>query len=277
MPGIPRFDAAATAQDVAAALREHGCAVIERLASPAACSAVVRELEPWVDATPTGSDAFSGVNTRRTGALLARSDAAVDFIAHPTVLGVVDEVLWQRKTAYQLHLTQVITIGPGSDAQQLHRDHWCFDFFPFPPEVDIEVSTMWALTDFTADNGATRVVVDSHRTTGMPYAMDDTVAATMPLGSVLLYTGGTVHAGGANVSSDVRQGLNVDYVLGFLRQEENQYLWVPLERVRELPEPVQRLMGYSYGAFALGYVDDVRDPMTVVRPDADRSSSFAPR
>ena len=100
----------------------------------------------------------------------------------------------------------------------------------------------------------------------------------MPRGSVVLYTGRTVHGGGANRSDSWRTGINVDYVLGWLRQEENQYLSVPLDVVRDLPERVQRLMGYGLGAYALGYIDDVRDPITLVRGGAGGdASTFASR
>ena len=81
----------------------------------------------------------------RTGALLARSPSSVDMIAHPTVLAVVDAMLGKRDTKYQLHLTQAIAIGPDSPVQQLHRDHWCFNFNRFPVDLDVEVSTIWAL------------------------------------------------------------------------------------------------------------------------------------
>ena len=89
----------------------------------------------------------------------------------------------------------------------------------------------------------------------------------MPRGSVVLYTGRTVHGGGANTTDAWRTGVNVDYVLGWLRQEENQYLSVPQDIAAELPEDLLRLMGYARGAYALGYVDDLRDPISVVRPD----------
>lgn len=105
----------------------------------------------------------------------------------------------------------------------------------------------------------------------------DSVAATMPRGSVVLYTGRTVHGGGANASGSWRTGLNVDYVLGWLRQEENQYLSVPREVAAELPEEVQRLMGYQLGAYALGYVDDLRDPIRVLRGEEARGpQAFGP-
>jgi ectoine hydroxylase-related dioxygenase (phytanoyl-CoA dioxygenase family) len=101
----------------------------------------------------------------------------------------------------------------------------------------------------------------------------------MPRGSVVLYLGSTVHAGGANVSNEVRIGINVDYVLGWLRQEENQYLTYSLDEVRGMPERIQRLLGYEPGAYALGYVDGGRSPMTILSGgigDVAASQTFAP-
>jgi ectoine hydroxylase-related dioxygenase (phytanoyl-CoA dioxygenase family) len=90
----------------------------------------------------------------------------------------------------------------------------------------------------------------------------------MAAGSVLFYTGAIYHGGGANRSSETRYGLNITYARSWLRQEENQYLSVPHEIARELPEPLLRLIGYQRGAYALGYVDDLRDPIEVLRPEA---------
>ena len=254
---------------------EHGAAIIERLVSDDVCDRLRAELEPWIDTTPAGGDDFSGKSTRRTGALLARSVASRDLIANPLVLDTVDKVLWPSKTTFQLHLTQAITIGPGSPAQQLHRDQWCFDFFEFPGDVQVEVGSMWALDAFTEQNGATRVALGSHREDVTLKNSDSfaTVPAEMPAGSIVLYTGRTVHGGGANRSDADRIGINIDYALGWLRQEENQYLSVPLEVARDLPENIQRLMGYRQGAYALGYIDDSRDPIDVLRPDRERGAA----
>jgi ectoine hydroxylase-related dioxygenase (phytanoyl-CoA dioxygenase family) len=276
---IPRFAPDAAPGDVATALLARGCAIVERLAPPEVCDAVLAELEPHIAAGRGGGDDFTGRTTRRTGALLARSPASVDLIAHPLVLDVVDRALGDEKTTFQLHLTQAIAIGPGSEPQTLHRDHWCFDLYPFPPEATVEISSIWALTEFTEENGATRVVPDSHRRTDQPFTAADTLPAAMPRGSIVLYTGSTVHGGGANRSDDVRIGVNVDYTLGWLRQEENQYLSVPRQVAAALPERVQRLMGYAMGGYALGYIDDVRDPISVLRDGeaVDTTSTFAPR
>ena len=219
---------------------------------------------------PLGADEFSGFNTRRTGALLSRCPSSAAMVTHPLVLEVVDTVLWPKKTTYQLHLTQSIAIGPESPAQFLHRDQWCFDSFPFPRDVDVEVATIWALSDFTEENGATRVVPDSHRTPdAQTYMATDTLPATMPRGSVVLYLGSTVHGGGANTTDATRFAVNIDYVLGWLRQEENQYLSYTLDEVRTFPERIQRLLGYEIGAYALGYIDGGRSPMDLVRPHDD--------
>lgn len=274
---IPRLSASSSVEDISAALSDHGAVIVERLLDAATCDRLQSELEPWVASTPVGADDFSGRNTRRTGGLLTKCPSSAELVAHPTVLDVVDKVLWSNKTTFQLHLTQSIAIGPDSPAQFLHRDHWCFDFFPFPRDIDVEVSTIWALTDFTEENGATRVVPDSHRTPDdVRYQPEDSLPAEMPRGSVVMYLGSTVHGGGANRSNKVRIGINVDYVLGWLRQEENQYLTYSLDEVRAMPERLQRLLGYQPGAYALGYVDGGRSPMTLLDGSAGDSQTFQP-
>jgi ectoine hydroxylase-related dioxygenase (phytanoyl-CoA dioxygenase family) len=159
----------------------------------------------------------------------------------------------------------MIAVGPDEPAQPVHRDQWAFDFFPFPQGYEVQCNTIWAMTDFTESNGATRLVPGSHRAADkLEFAPGDTVPAEMPAGSVLFYTGALYHGAGANRSGDVRHGLNITYNVSWLRQEENQYLAVPPEIARTLPEPLLRLMGYARGAYALGYVGDLRDPLDVL-------------
>ena len=213
----------------------------------------------------TGPDDFSGHNTRRTGGLIARSVTSRSLVTHPLVLGVVGGVLGHA-TAYQLHLTQVIAIGPGEPAQTIHRDQWAFDFFPFPADYDVQCNTLWAMTDFTARNGGTRLMPGSHRFEDrLQFKESDTEPAEMEAGSVLLYTGKLYHGGGANQSDAVRRGINIAYAVSWVRQEENQYLSVPREIALGLPDDLLRVMGYARGAYALGYVDDTRDPLDALR------------
>jgi hypothetical protein len=287
---IPRLSAAATGRDVADALAQEGCAIVERVVPPALLDQAHAELRSHLDVTPVGPDDFAGRRTRRTGGLVARSATCRDIVMHPLVIDAVGGVLGHA-TSFQLHLTQVIAIGPGEPAQLVHRDQWAFDFFPFPSGYEVQCNTIWAMTDFTEANGATRLVPGSHRLEDRrEFQEHDTVPAVMPAGSVLFYTGSLYHGAGANRSDGTRFGLNITYAVSWLRQEENQYLSVPVEIARTLPEPLLKLMGYARGAYALGYVDDLRDPLEVLlgsRASAvglgdlaaaeERARSFTPR
>jgi hypothetical protein len=258
---IPRFEPSVPAEKVAAALAESGVAIVEKLESPARLEGAMRELTPYVEATPMGVDGFAGRRTRRTGGLIARSPICRELVMHPFVLDVVGRVLGHASN-FRLHLTQLISIGPDEPAQLIHRDQWAFDFFPFPAGFEVQCNTIWALNDFTENNGATRVIPGSNKFADkLEFQESDTVPAEMPAGSLVFYTGSLYHGAGANRSDHVRYGLNLTYALGWLRQEENQYLSVPAEVARTLPDPLLRLIGYARGAYALGYVDDVRDPL----------------
>jgi ectoine hydroxylase-related dioxygenase (phytanoyl-CoA dioxygenase family) len=255
----------APAEQLHEVLRRHGVVVVDNLADHHTVDSVLSEMGPFIEATPTGSDEFSGARTRRSGALIARSPTSRSLVQHPLVLEVAGTLL-DRAMSYQLHLTQTIAIGPGEPAQAIHRDQWAFDFFPFPEDHHVQCNTIWALTDFTEANGATRVIPGSqHWPDRRDHHHDETVPAQMSKGSCLLYTGKVYHGGGANQSEVDRIGLNITYVVGWLRQEENQYLSVPAEVAATLDDDLLRLMGYQIGAYALGYIDDVRDPIEAVR------------
>ena len=268
---LQHLPANTTADEAVAAIRRDGAAIVDNVLSPAEMDTVAAELKPWIDATAFGQDEFSGRRTKRTGGLVARSAKCRALVMHPLVLRAAKKLL-ENATSFQLHLTQVIAIGPGEPAQAIHRDQWAFDFFPFPAGFEVQCNTIWAMTDFTEENGATRVVPGSnHLADKLRFKLEDSVAAEMRKGSVLLYNGSVYHAGGANRSGATRAGINITYNLSWLRQEENQYLSVPPEIARTLPVELLKLMGYRRGAYSLGYVDDLRDPIEVVRPDLKRS------
>ncbi len=269
---VVHLPASAGVEDIHEVLVRDAALIIDDLASPAQIDAITAEMAPFIEATPPGSDDFSGRNTRRTGALIARSPSSHAVIQHPTILGVTAELL-RRAQTFQLHLTQVISIGPDSPGQSIHRDQWAFDFFEFPADYDVQCNTIWALTDFTEANGATRLMPGSqHLPDVHTHTVDETVPAEMSKGSCLLYTGKVYHGGGANTSDETRMGLNITYDVGWLRQEENQYLSVPREIAETLPDDLLRLMGYRIGAYALGYIDDVRDPIEALREQSGSMS-----
>jgi len=250
--------------EVSAHLRQHGYAIVDDVADPALLDQLEREALPYIEASAAGRDEYDGRHTRRTGMLVARCPAARTMVMHPTVVGTVKHFL-SHVTAVQLHLTQIISIEPGETQQKVHRDQMAFDFFPFPADYHVQCNTIWALTDFTAENGATHILPG---TSGMP---DDEamlvpqLQAEMRRGSVLFYDGKVLHGGGANRSTGVRRGVNITYAVGWVRQEENQFLACSPEIARTLDDDLLKMMGYQQGAFALGYVGDQQDPLSLLR------------
>jgi hypothetical protein len=263
-------------EDIAMVLREDGCVIVADLAPPELMDQITLELKPHLAATDVSSDEFLGRGTRRIGALIARSAGTRTLVTHPTILGTIGLALGDHCSTFQLDLTQLVDIGPGELAQMIHRDHWAFDHYPFPTGFEAETSTMWAVTDFTEEMGATRVVVGSHLWEEDPSEVDPALStgAVMSKGSVLIYVGSIFHGGGANSTDVHRIGINVGYSLGWLRQEENQYLACPPEVARTLPEGLLRLMGYQRGSYGLGYVDDMREPIDWLYDRPSVISSF---
>jgi ectoine hydroxylase-related dioxygenase (phytanoyl-CoA dioxygenase family) len=271
---VEHLDRGAHPDAVAEMLARDGCVVIDGLEKKATFDRIREELGPHFAANQPGRDDFTGEHTLRTGALIARSPASHAVIQNPLVLQTTDRVLADA-TSYHIHLTQVIAIGPGESPQPIHRDQWAFDFFPFPKGYEVQCNTLWAMTDFTEENGATRVVVGSQADPDRKrFSLGQTEPAEMEAGAVLLYTGAIYHGGGPNQSEATRYGMNVTYARSWLRQEENQYLSVPRKVARDLPEPLLRLMGYQRGAYALGYIDDLRDPIRALDRGAEGRGNF---
>ena len=260
------------ADELHTVLERDGAVIIDGLADSDTVDRINAEMAPFIDATPGGSDDFAGRTTRRTGALIARSPSSHDLVQHPLILDVTGRLL-HRAQSYQLHLTQMISIGPDSPGQSIHRDQWAFDFYEFPSDYHVQCNTIWAMTDFTEHNGATRLMPGSQDLPNdFGHTIDETVPAEMSAGSCLLYTGKVYHGGGANQSDMTRMGLNITYNVAWLRQEENQYLSMPLEVAETLDDELLRLMGYRTGAYALGYIDDVRDPLEAIRGRTGQTS-----
>jgi ectoine hydroxylase-related dioxygenase (phytanoyl-CoA dioxygenase family) len=210
------------------------------------------EINPYIEATDPGRDSFSGFSTTRTGALAARSAQCRELIMHPAILAACDKFLLTACDRYQLHLTQVIRIRPGQAAQPLHRDRLAWG--GFLKGIEPQLNTIWAMTEFTEANGATQLVPGSPSwAEGRRAESDEITYAEMSPGSVLVYSGSVIHAGGANRSDGDRIGINLTYALGWLRQEENQYLSCPPAVARTLDPKLQALLGYQMGSYALGY------------------------
>lgn len=252
MPSLKHLPADASPDEISAILDTDGALILDDVLSPAEVDRVMGELTPYIEATSTGQDDFSGVRTTRTGALVARSPAARDLVMHPAILAGADKFLLRYCSRYQLHLTQVIRIGPGQPRQKLHRDSLAWG--GWLKDVEPQFNTIWAMTDFTEANGATQVVPGSPAWPSERRAEPHEVGyAEMKRGSVLVYSGSVIHGGGENRTDQDRIGINITYCLGWLRQEENQYLSCPPEVARDLDPALQALLGYAMGSYALGY------------------------
>jgi ectoine hydroxylase-related dioxygenase (phytanoyl-CoA dioxygenase family) len=250
-------------QKLSATLMEHGYVVIEELAVETAALAA-EQLAPHIEAAPFGTTNFDGARTKSLDGVLQRSVAARELVIHPVVMALCEATLLPYAANFQLNYSGIMHLEPGAPAQDLHRDGLLYPVrHPCPPMI---LPTMWALSDFTAQNGGTRVVPGSHLWEHEREPFEDEVLSTeMPAGSVLVYTGGTWHGGGENRSDGTRTGMALQYSLGWLRQEETQYLVNPPEIARHYPERLRRLIGYDFGGPYLGFVDG-DDPHRIFEP-----------
>ena len=263
-PKLETFARDADPADIQEAMLRDGAAIVADAIDSATVSRMMDEVMPFVERTHAGRDEFTGTRTRRTGALIARTPTCREIVMHPGVLGSARTFLAPYTERIILHLTQTIYIGPGQGAQLLHRDRLAWGTH-LPMSIEPQFNTIWALTDFTSDNGATRVVPGSPHWDVRRKADDTEVCqAEMSAGSVLLYSGSVIHGGGENRTDESRMGLNITYCLGWLRQEENQYLSCPPHIARDLDPELQELLGYTQGNYALGYYSDPEDG-----PDAE--------
>jgi hypothetical protein len=232
---------------VVEALRRDGAVAVTDLAESGLVDTIVAELRPRLDASGLnpGSD-FDGSRTLRTAtSLISTAPSAASLVDHDMVVGVADAILLPHCATYQVGSLTAIEILPGEAAQALHRDD---SLYPIQNAgMELQIGVMWALNDFTAENGGTRVVLGSHRflrSWHLP-GVSDWESAVMPKGSALFYLGSTWHGGGANQSNAPRAGLINTYSLGWLRQESNQYLETPPEVAARFGPRLRALLGYT--------------------------------
>jgi ectoine hydroxylase-related dioxygenase (phytanoyl-CoA dioxygenase family) len=238
----------------AARVAEQGFTLVEGAIEPDLVDSLLDDLsrlERDLDARPS-ANSFEGERTVRIYNLLARGPLYARIPVHPNVLPVVERVLDRGCLVSSL---SSISIGPGESAQPIHADDQLLALpKPHPPLV---CNSMWALTDFTEANGATRIIPGSHTRDhspdyGKPY---DSIPAEMPRGSVLIWHGSLWHGGGANTTQERRVGIAMNYCAGFVRQQENQQLGIPLETIRDFEPRLRRLVGFGIYQGLVGHID----------------------
>ena len=257
-----------------ATIEEQGYVIVENAIDPALTTELrdtVRRLFTELGVEPRGNRA-EGFATRRMYNLVPRAPVFQRLPVHPNVLPLVERLL---EPDCLLSGTTAMDIGPGERLQGLHADDGFFRIGR--PHRPMMSTTIWALTEFTADNGATRIVPGSHREPGHPDPDDESIAcaAEMPAGSVLVMDSQLWHCGGPNTTDDDwRLGLNVQYVRGFFRTQQNQYLSIPHEQVPTYPQRLRELLGFELYRGIMGHVDGI-SPSAALGVSSTSPSAYA--
>ena len=200
----------------------------------------------------TGDNLFEGVHTTRIYNLLVHGPIYERIPVHPNVLPIVEQVL---DPGLLISSLSSIAIGPDETAQPIHSDD---QLIPLPkPHPPIICNTMWAITDFTEENGATRLCPGTHLADHSPNPLGEyeSIPAVMSKGSVLVWVGSLWHGGGANTTDQRRVGIAMNYCAGFIRQQENQQLGIPLSTVKGFSRRLQALCGFSIYNGLIGHID----------------------
>lgn len=260
MTGIPSSESSDDVDHMYALLADAGALIVHGLATAEQVAAVRADLAPHVEAATAGPDNpedFYAGHTHRVTALMHRSRTARDLMMHPIVEAMGERHLTPNCKTWTLNVSAALEVGPGARDQILHREEDLYPFFKLP-RPSLILASMWAMSDFTIDNGGTQIVPGSHTwTADRKVEPQEIVRAEMPAGSVLFWLGGVLHGAGANVTDDEwRYGMILTYNLSFLRQEENQHVSMPLADALQLPPGMQARLGFGQdNGDGLGFYD----------------------
>ena len=250
-------------EDVDRCMKEielNGYVIIENLISPEFAAEIKEDLIPRFS-HDSGRNNFEGFKTQRLYAFFEKSLICNPLVEHPLILGCLDRIF---EPNYLLSQLQAINILPGEQQQPLHHDDL---FYRVPrPRRALGAATIWAIDEFTEENGATVVIPGSHLWDDRQPSEDDLKnlePVVMPAGSVVLFLGTLWHAGGANQSDAARLCVSAQYCAPWCRTQENYSLSLSRETVKKCSEHIQRMLGYSIHAPFMGFVDG-KHPMRLL-------------
>jgi len=238
-----------------------GFVILENLLSASELAGITSALAPYETNRPMGRNAFEGQKSQRVYSLAAKGDAFLRLAEHPRVIALVERLLMPN---FLLSTLQSIRLHPGEHAQAWHTDD-AFYFMPRPHRLPLAVSVIWAIEEFTEENGATEVIPGSHRwgQEHPDYREYDSVAATMPAGSAIVFDGALWHRGGSNHSTGTRLAISPQYCQPWLRPQESQLLIVPPDAARTCTDRMRSMLGYSIHPPFIGQVDGMH-PLRLV-------------
>ncbi|MFL2761097.1 MAG: phytanoyl-CoA dioxygenase family protein [Gammaproteobacteria bacterium] len=257
--GIKHLKANSSIEEILEVIEQDAGVIIDNLLDKNQLKNISEDLKPYLLKTKEGQDDFTGFKTKRVGALMARSAECQNLALNPIINEVSKLFFEPHSDGYQLHFTSAIDIAPGESKQIPHRDRGVWGGY-IPRKIETQLSTVWAIDDFTKENGATQVVPGSHKWDRDREPKEDEICyAEMKKGSVFIYTGSVIHGGGANNSNKNRLGVFLHYAPSWLRQQENQYLSCPPHIAKDLTPELRSLMGYTKGGYVLGFYSDPED------------------
>ncbi|MFE2996784.1 phytanoyl-CoA dioxygenase family protein [Nocardia sp. NPDC059246] len=253
-------DPAVAEADLAAVERD-GYVILHDMLTPAELDRIRESVVPLLDRI--GRNNFEGHSTQRIYSVLNKTRACDRIADHPRVLALLDRLFLPN---YLLSMLQVINILPGEQAQMLHTDD---GFYPLPrPRKGLGAATIWAIDDFTAENGATDIIPGSHLWGDrLPGESDRREPVVMPAGSCVFFVGTLWHGGGANRSPNPRLALTAQYCEPWLRPQEAFTLSMTRDTVRAVSEDIRRMLGYSIHPPFIGQVDGMH-PKRLLEPGA---------
>ena len=235
-------------------IKVDGFTVIEDAISSEQIQQIKRQLAPYLQGEHFGRNDFEGEKSERVYALLAKAPAIADLVENPNTLPILDALLPPN---FLLSAALAINVHPGETPQPFHIDDGA-GYLPWPkPRPMLGVSTIWALDDFTAENGATEVVPGSqHWPASREPQPREIHKVLMPAGSVVVFDGRLLHRGGANESDGLRLAVTPQYCAPGLRQIENMVLAVPPDVAGQYSDRIQNMLGYNViEPGFMGYVD----------------------
>jgi len=241
--------------------QQEGYVILESALDAAAIAELVGALAPYEQDRPMGRNAFEGQKSQRVYSLAAKGDVFGRLAEHPRVMALCEKLLLPN---FLLSTLQSIRLHPGEQAQAWHTDD-AFYLVPRPRTETLAVSVIWAIEDFTDENGATHIIPGSHRW-GMehPDAHElAPVSAVMPAGSAIVFDGALWHRGGANQSSGTRLAISPQYCQPWLRPQESQLLIVGPEQARACSDRMRSMLGYSIHPPFIGQVEGMH-PLRLV-------------
>lgn len=257
--GGAAIDAAVAEADLAAVARD-GYVILPDLLSPAELDEIRESVAPLLELK--GRNNFEGHSTQRIYSVLNKTRACDRIADHPRVLALLDRLFLPN---YLLSMLQVINILPGEQAQMLHTDD---GFYPLPrPRKALGAATIWAIDDFTAENGATDILPGSHLWGDRLPDGETREPVVMRAGSCVFFVGTLWHGGGANRSENSRLALTAQYCEPWLRPQEAFTLSMTRDTVRAVSEDIRRMLGYSIHPPFIGQVDGMH-PKRLLEPGA---------